>query len=373
VAASSSGPDRTRTLVLRQGGGVLSYAVLRNTDPVLGEPELAEAPSVTHALDAVVGSLDAAATGDGGDAGQALGQFDIGYVLLPAPVDQSLAHQLDAAAGLVPLTEAPAYDLWQVTGPVARARVISADGAVLPVPSGPIGAQAVIPAGISGTLVLAEAAGGWSATLNSRPLDPLAEPVDGWAQGFVLPAGGGRLVITRDETARHLSLAVEAAAVLVVFALALPGTGPAAPLPAAGTEAPADPDAALAPGRRRDEGQRSGRFRRPQVAAAASGSPPQPDEEAVPVPVPAAAASGPDRRPRGAQRAARHGKPPRRWRASPAGKPAAGSSDPSQPPAPPDPDADSFPADADVFSPALPDPAAAGPRSRPPWELGDRP
>jgi GT2 family glycosyltransferase len=352
VAASSSGPDQPRTLVLRQDGGVLSYAILRNTDPVLGEPELVQAAPATHALDAVVASLDAAASGDGGDAGRALGQFDIGYVLLPAPVDQSLAYQLDAAAGLAPLTKAPAGDLWQVTGTVARVRVISADGAIVPVPSGPIGAQAVIPPGTSGTLVLAEAAGGWSATLNSRPLAKLADPVDGWAQGFVLPAGGGRLVITRDETARDVSLAFQAAALLVVIALALPGTGAAAPRPAAEAAPPAGSDA-------------------------------------VP-------ASDPDLRPRGGQHAARHGRPPRRWRGGRQGKPVPGPSGASQPSAS---DADPIPVDADVFSPALPDPALPDPAlpdpalpdpalpdpalpdpavagsgsSRPPWELGDRP
>ena len=147
----------------------------------------------------MVASLGAAAGADGGDAGQALSQFDIGYVLLPAPVDQALARQLDGAAGLIPLTTAPAYDLWQVAGTVARARVISADGTVVPVPSGPVGVSTDVPAGTSGTLVLAEAAGGWSATLNGRPLAKLTQPVDGWAQGFVLPAGGGHLIVTRDS------------------------------------------------------------------------------------------------------------------------------------------------------------------------------
>jgi len=50
VAASSAGPDRNRTLVLRPAGGTLSYAVLRDTDPVLGQPELAQAVSSTRAL-----------------------------------------------------------------------------------------------------------------------------------------------------------------------------------------------------------------------------------------------------------------------------------------------------------------------------------
>ena len=188
VAAASAGPDQARTLVLRPDGAALSYAVLRSTDPVLGEPELTGASSAASELDGVVASLAAAAGGDGGDAGQALRQFDIGYILLPAPVDQALASQLAGAAGLIRLTSAPAYDLWQVAGTVARASVIAPGGAAVPVPSGPVGVNTVLAASTSGTLVLAEAAGGWSAALNGKPLAPLAQPVDGWAQGFVLPA-----------------------------------------------------------------------------------------------------------------------------------------------------------------------------------------
>ena len=281
VAAASSGPDRSRTLVVRQDGGVLAYTVLRNTDPVLGEPELVADSSATQALDGVVGSLDAAASGDAGDTGQALSRFDIGYVLLPAPIDQALAHQLNGAAGLVPLTVAPAYDLWQVAGTVARVRVIGSDGTVVPVPSGPIGVQADVAPGTGGMLVLAEPAGGWSATLNGRPLVKLATPVDGWAQGWILPAGGGRLVIGRDETARNVSLAVEAVAVLVVFALALPGIRSAvlapAPAPSAEAEPGPEPEAIPAAGRRRNRASGPSLVRRtrtsPQSAVAARQAP----------------------------------------------------------------------------------------------------
>ncbi|HTX26525.1 MAG TPA: glycosyltransferase [Streptosporangiaceae bacterium] len=269
VAASSSGPDQVRTLVLRQEGGIMTYTVLRNTDPVLGEPELTQAASATQALDGVVASLDAAASGDEGNTGQALSQFDIDYVMLPAPVDQSLVHQIDGAGGLMPLTQSSAYDLWQVAGAVARARVVGADGSVVPVPSGAIGVNTVIAPGTSGTLVLAEAAGGWSATLNGRPLTHLADPAGGWAQGFVLPSGGGRLVVSRNETARDVSLGFEAAAVLVVFALALPGTRSAVPAPA--EEPSPDVAEAPAPGRRRDRarGARLPRRKRlPQPALA---------------------------------------------------------------------------------------------------------
>src|SRR5262249_36296743 len=83
VAASSSGPDQVRTLVLRKDegdGGSLSYAILRAADPVPGEPELAETASSRNAMEGVVASLSAAGSGDAGDTGRTLSQFGIGYV-----------------------------------------------------------------------------------------------------------------------------------------------------------------------------------------------------------------------------------------------------------------------------------------------------
>ena len=315
VAAASAGPDQARTLVLRQDGPALSYTVLRSTDPVLGEPELTGDSSAASELDSVVASLAEAAGGDGGDAGQALRQFDIGYILLPAPVDQALAGQLAGAAGLIRLASGPAYDLWQVAGTVARARVIAPGGTAVPVPSGPVGVNTVLAASTSGTLVLAEAEGGWSATLNGKPLTPLARPVDGWAQGFVLPAGGGRLVIARDETARDLSLGAEAVAILVVVALALPGYQVRRGAAAAQAQAQAEPESESVPaaGRRRDRasGPKPARRTRPPRFAEPE-SAPAPTPAPAPAPAPAPPAATP-KRPRG-QHAARHGRPPRRGR-----------------------------------------------------------
>ena len=125
VAASATGPDRVRTLVLRQDAGTLSYTILRAADPVPGEPELAETAASRNAMENVVASLPAAGSGDAGDTGRALSQFGIGYVLLPDPGEAALASQLNAAAGLQPLTRSSAYDLWQVSGTVARVRALS--------------------------------------------------------------------------------------------------------------------------------------------------------------------------------------------------------------------------------------------------------
>jgi GT2 family glycosyltransferase len=223
VAASSVGGNKYRTLVLREDGGVLTYYVLRQGDPTLGEPELARSVPAGQALSRQVAALAAPNGADGGDPGQVLGEFGIRWVVLPSPIDDALAQRLDAAAGIVPVSSAPAYDLWQVSGPVGRGRVLGADGAVSVIHSDVIGASAAHAPPAGGTLVLAEPAGGWRATLNGRALTALAKPFDGWAQAFTLPAGGGSLVVTRDNMARNLSLLAELIAFLAVCVLALPG------------------------------------------------------------------------------------------------------------------------------------------------------
>ena len=71
--------------------------------------------------------------------------------------------------------------------------------------------------------MLAEPYGGWTASLNGRALRPITTPVDGWAQGFTLPSGGGQLSIARNNLARMASLLAELVVLLAVCVLALPG------------------------------------------------------------------------------------------------------------------------------------------------------
>src|SRR6185437_9401320 len=94
---------------------------------------------------------------------------------------------------------------------------------------------------------------GWSATLNGQQLTPLR--LDGWQQGFVVPAGpGGTVTLSfRAATTYHLVLAVSLAAAAILLAIAawsFTGRTPAsqrAPVP---TGLPLSPR----PRPRRDEG-----------------------------------------------------------------------------------------------------------------------
>jgi glycosyl transferase family 2 len=224
VSVFSTTGLRPRTLVLRAGPhGSVAYSVLRDADPLIGANELIAPPAARRALDLSVAALTAPSGSAAQDQGQSLAQFGIGYVLMPAPVSPALARLLDGVPGLRSVSQTAAFKLWRVSNTAARVRVLEPGGAVVPVRSGTISVSGAKAPTAGGTLVLAEPAGGWSASLNGRPLTPLASPVAGWAQGFHLPAGGGSLTVSHSDIGRILAVALECLAVAAVAGLGLPG------------------------------------------------------------------------------------------------------------------------------------------------------
>ncbi len=224
VSVSSRSGQQLRTLVLRDSHGVVTYEVLRSTDPLLGSTELGQSPDAQRALDTTVSSLVAPDGGTGQNQGAALAGLDIGYVLLPAPADATLASALADVAVLRPVSKTPAFQLWRVAASPARVRVIEPGGRVVPMASGPVAVSAAAAPRSGGILALAEPASGWTATLNGTPLRPVRSPAGGWAQAFRLPPGGGQLSLSHNQLGRDLIVALEVLAVLAVAALGLPGT-----------------------------------------------------------------------------------------------------------------------------------------------------
>ncbi len=251
VSVSADTGQRLRTLVLRQGTAGVTFEVLRDSDPLIGATDLSQPPAGERALDGAVSTLVAPDGGDAQDQGRALAALGIGYVLLPAPVNGSLAGTLNDVAALRPVSKTGTFQLWRVADTTAQARVIEPDGTVVPVSSGQVGVSGAAAPRSGGTLVLAEPSGGWSATLNGAALQALP-PVDGWAQAFRLPSGGGTLDISHSQLGRDLIVALEALAVLVVAVLALPGTR----VPAETGAAAAEPAGRRERGREHREGSR---------------------------------------------------------------------------------------------------------------------
>ncbi|MGW7198333.1 glycosyltransferase [Streptomyces chryseus] len=303
VAEESGTRDQARTLVL---GGTsaakVSYTLVRGSGARLGDGELAEAGGSSPRLDKIVSNLVA---GSGADQADQLGGYAVRYVLVRDGAPRSMSRVLDSTPGLSRLSQLDGSALWRVDRQVARATIVSGKegGEPLSVASSPVEAHTRIPAGEAGRVlrIADSAAEGWQATLDGRVL--AKKTVDGWAQGFELPAEGGRLDLTYEAPVTHtVWIWTQVGLALLLVVLALPGRRREVDddLPEEEYEVPAQPVAgegrrarrlraaaqADAPGADAQEGTGE-RPPAPPVAAGPYGEPPaEQDETAVYASVP---------------------------------------------------------------------------------------
>ncbi|MEV7088285.1 glycosyltransferase [Streptomyces sp. NPDC093085] len=234
VAEESVTRDQPRTLVL---GGTspaeVSYSLVRGSGGRLGDAELTAAGGGDERLDKVVANLVA---GSGADQTDALSGFAIRYVLVRDGAPQETGRTLDATPGLTRLSQLDGSALWRVDRQISRVTITDGKGAgsgggsgegegeSLAVAAGPVEAHTTIPAGAAGRVlrIADQAADGWQATLDGRELTP--KTVDGWAQGFELPAQGGKLDLTYEDPITHTAWVwTQGFLALVLLVLALPG------------------------------------------------------------------------------------------------------------------------------------------------------
>ncbi|MCL7429503.1 glycosyltransferase [Streptomyces sp. YS415] len=280
VAEESGNRDQTRTLVLDSDSAAhVGYTLVRGSGARLGDGELAAADGENDDLGKVVANLVA---GSGADQSDQLGKFAVAYVLVHKGAPREVTRVLDATPGLSRLSQQHGSALWRVDREVARATIVGGSGEPQPVAAGPVEIHTTVPEGADGRVLrLADTADeGWTATLDGKPLTRTT--VDGWAQGFALPASGGRLDVTFEDPIGHTAwLWVQGSLAVVLVVLALPGRRRDVDddLP----EEPVIPAQAVS-----GEGRRARRLRA-QAEAEEQGRPgdfPSPPQEAPPVPVP---------------------------------------------------------------------------------------
>jgi hypothetical protein len=222
VAEESGTRDQARTLVLdSRSAAEVGYVLVRGSGARLGDAELASAGGENKKLDKVVANLVA---GSGADQADELGAFAVRYVLVRKGAPREVSRVLDATTGLSRLSQQDGSALWRVDRQVSRAAIVPASGDPESIAAGPVEVHTTIPAGDDGRVLrLADSAeAGWTATLDGKPLTRTT--VDGWAQGFRLPAAGGRLDVTFDAPLSHTAwLWAQGALALVLVVLALPG------------------------------------------------------------------------------------------------------------------------------------------------------
>ncbi|MFE3830024.1 glycosyltransferase family 2 protein [Streptomyces sp. NPDC059092] len=224
VAEESVTRDQPRTLVL---GGTspaeISYSLVRGSGGRLGDAELTVAGGGDARLDKVVANLVA---GSGADQTDTLSGFAVRYVLVRDGAPAETGRTLDATPGLTRLSQLDGSALWRVDRQIARATIVDGKGGgeSLAVASGPVEAHTEIPAGAAGRVlrIADRAAEGWQATLDGEVLTK--RTVDGWAQGFELPGGGGRLDLTYEDPITHTAWVwTQGALAVFLLVLALPG------------------------------------------------------------------------------------------------------------------------------------------------------
>ncbi|HVB41550.1 MAG TPA: glycosyltransferase [Streptosporangiaceae bacterium] len=223
VAVADGQSRQVRTLVLRSVHGHVSYLLLRGASPTLADVSLIMPSSAQQALGQAVAALTTPDGGMAANQSQLLADFDIGYVLLQAPIDQQLAGLLNDVSGLRPYSTTSGYALWQLTSPPARVSVLEPNGTMVPIASGQVSVSGASVPAVGGILMLAEPVGGWSAEVNGSSLTPVSSPAGSWAQAYKLPAGGGTLRISRSGLPYDLFLLLELLAAIVVIGLGLPG------------------------------------------------------------------------------------------------------------------------------------------------------
>ncbi|MFF3653678.1 glycosyltransferase [Streptomyces olivochromogenes] len=222
VAEESGTRDQARTLVLDSDSGArVGYTLVRGSGARMGDGELAAEDGENKKLDKVVANLVA---GSGADQADQLGGFAVRYVLVRKGAPREMSRVLDATPGLTRLSQQDGSALWRLDSQVSRASIVPKSGEALSIAAGPVELHTTIPSGGEGRVLrLADTAdAGWTATLDGKPLTRTT--VDGWAQGFELPASGGRLDVTFDAPMSHTGwLWAQGALAVVLVVLALPG------------------------------------------------------------------------------------------------------------------------------------------------------
>jgi GT2 family glycosyltransferase len=240
VSTTASAGLELRTLVLAASGktGRVSFLLLRGSSPELSYPDVPQVPSAQAALNKAVAALVAPGGGEAVDQSQQLARFDIGFVLIRAPIDAALVSVLDGVSGLTKVSMSPpAFDLWRLSALPSRVSVIEPSGAVVAIASGAVSVSGAHVPSAGGTVLLSEPAGGWSAAVDGHALSPVASPAGSWAQAFRLPPGGGTLTISRDALVHNVLVILYLIAFVVVAALALPGIRSTAEMEAAAAAA----------------------------------------------------------------------------------------------------------------------------------------
>ncbi len=243
VADPTTTHDAPRTLVLQLRAGAssgansaLTYAMVRDRLPQLGEADLPPDPRQVAVVDTAVSDL---AGGFGQRAATELAHAGVRYVLAPASGDAGLGTRLAGAGGLLRHGDVNGWQVWEVEAKAGRLAIATPgrpEWQLATDAAGSIGRHSPplsIPYGPPPRLlVLAEAPSpDWLAVTGAGAGNkgvPLAATTYEGMQAFALPPAGGQVVVSRVGDRRADWLGLQLGVLIVVLLAAIP-TGPRTP------------------------------------------------------------------------------------------------------------------------------------------------
>jgi GT2 family glycosyltransferase len=224
VSVQSQMPDQPRALILGSGAQtVIGYGIVRDNGASLGDADYQVPKADSERIDTLVGGL---LSDSGGTELQGLAGLGVRYVVGMKTLTPDYVHILDATPGLDRQSQIQGVNLWKIAVPAARLSLRgpgTADPKALQqISADDTSVKTTVAAGQDGRqLVLAEDAdSNWSASLNGSDLPKVT--IDGWAQGFQLPASGGTVTVSYSDSSRLVWLLAEGLIFLFALIMALP-------------------------------------------------------------------------------------------------------------------------------------------------------
>jgi hypothetical protein len=205
--------ERFKTLVIRSENDQTTFFIARDSDLILGEPD------VLVGLSLVVNkSIVDLVTGAGIDSSKVLADFGIRYIFLARPLNDDLVRTIDGVGGFTRASKTNEGITWKVTDALPHVLFVTSDGRQITIPSGGTGAKGTLIQ--PGKLLITEKYDSrWKLLVNGRFV-PSIESQSGVPIFNVLEPG--EFTLYHDSTSRRAWVSLQIISFTALVVLALP-------------------------------------------------------------------------------------------------------------------------------------------------------
>ncbi len=205
--------ERFKTLVIRSENDQTTFFIARDSDLIIGEPD------VLVGLSLVVNkSIVDLVTGAGIDSSKVLADFGIRYIFLARPLNDDLVRTIDGVGGFTRASKTNEGITWKVTDALPHVLFVTSDGRQITIPSGGTGAEGTLIQ--PGKLLITEKYDSrWKLLVNGRFVPSIESPSGVPIFNVLEP---GEFTLYHDSTSRRAWVSLQIISFTALVVLALP-------------------------------------------------------------------------------------------------------------------------------------------------------